>query len=87
MHLFDDAILYLANRLSANPLGENVTCFCLFMVFLLGCNRGRNVAGDSTIAPEALSADVRITEEPYYAQDIMNQKMDILNATSSKARD
>ena len=59
---------------------KTLLAFVFLWSCLLGCNRGRNVAGNSTEVPAALSADVRITEEPYYAQDIMNEKMDILIA-------
>ncbi len=50
-------------------------CTCL-----LGCFRGQTNSDDRKNNPLNSSADILITEEPYYAQDVMNKKMKIFTS-------
>jgi len=55
-------------------------CTCL-----LGCYRSQTNSDEHNIDPLNSSADIRITEEPYYAQDIMNKKMKVFTSYLEKS--
>ena len=55
-------------------------CTCL-----LGCHRGQTNSNERNINPLNSSADIRITEEPNFAQDIMYEQMNTFTSYLEKA--
>ena len=55
-------------------------CTCL-----LGCYRSQTNSDERNIDPLNSTVDIRITEEPYYAQDIMNKKMKVFTSYLEKS--
>lgn len=56
-----------------------------FSTYLAGCNRNQATLDNEGAIRLADSADIRITEEPYYAQDTMNKKMKVLTSYLEKS--
>ena len=61
-------------------LGIIVACICLF-----GCNRKQVTISDGSSSLSESRADILITEEPNFAQDIMYEQMKVFTAYLEKA--